>query len=102
MLCRHRESMVELTADVTQGSPLSGYLALAEGEPPQPSPRLLLLGGRAAGKEMGPGGGRSRGAIPPTSTSKGTAPCAGRKLALLPSPNKSLNPTRYMSKKKIV
>lgn len=26
--------MVEFTADVTQGSPLSGYLSLVEAEPP--------------------------------------------------------------------
>lgn len=63
---------------------------------------------QAAGKETGLGGGRSRGAVPPTSTSKGIALGTGRELALLLflsqpscSLNKSLNPTRYRFERKV-
>lgn len=71
--------------------------------------RQLVPGRQAAGKETGLGGGRSRGAVPPTSTSKGIAPSTGRELALLLflsqpscSLNKSLSPTRDMFKRKVL
>jgi len=45
--------------------------------------RLSVPGRQAVGKETGLGRGRLRGAVPPTSTNKGTAPSIGRDLALL-------------------
>lgn len=95
--------MVEFTADVTQGSPLSGYLGLARENPRQPSPKAAAVVGWTGSRE---GNGARRGQVkrgnPPSSTNKGIVPCAGRKLELLASLNKSLNPTRCMSKRKIV